>query len=89
MLTTSDGVALEAELDVPADAWAAVVLAHPHPLYGGSMRDGAPAILFERLPTEGVAALRFNFRGVGASGGVHDEAERIGDEVVALLRELR
>src|SRR5205823_6336811 len=50
-----------------------------HPLYGGSMRDGAPAVLFERLPREGIAALRFNFRGVGASGGPHDRggAERL------------
>jgi hypothetical protein len=56
-----------------------VVLAHPHPLYGGSMRTGVPAVLFERLPAMGIAALRFNFRGVEGSTGTHDRggAERL------------
>ena len=78
-MVTEDGLALEAEIDVPAGASAAVVLAHPHPLYGGSMRTGVPAALFERLPLEGVAALRFNFRGVEGSAGTHDRgvAERL------------
>lgn len=78
-LTTDDGVTLEAELDLPSDATAVVVLAHPHPLYGGSMRTGAPDALFRGLPQEGVGALRFNFRGVEGSRGVHDEgrAERL------------
>ncbi|HEX4904613.1 MAG TPA: hypothetical protein VFU93_04120 [Acidimicrobiales bacterium] len=78
-LTTDDGVTLEAELDLPAGVTAVVVLAHPHPLYGGSMRTGVPDALFRALPPEGVGALRFNFRGVEGSGGVHDEgvAERL------------
>jgi alpha/beta superfamily hydrolase len=70
-LTTSDGVELEAELEIPDGAIAVAVIAHPHPLYGGSMRDGMPAALFEHLPTQGIAALRFSFRGVEGSGGVH------------------
>jgi alpha/beta superfamily hydrolase len=78
-LAAADGVELEAELAAPDGAWAAVVLAHPHPLYGGSMRTGVPAALFEALPAAGVAALRFNFRGVEGSSGVHDHgvAERL------------
>ena len=78
-LTTDDGVTLEAELDVPANADLVVVLAHPHPLYGGSMRTGVPDALFRVLPSEGVGALRFNFRGVEGSDGVHDAgvAERL------------
>jgi uncharacterized protein len=78
-LPTSDGEHLEAEVDVPPGAVAAVVLAHPHPLYGGSMRGGAPAVLFDALPRAGVAALRFNFRGVEGSSGSHDRgaAERL------------
>jgi uncharacterized protein len=78
-LTTDDGVALEAELDVPDGATTVVVLAHPHPLYGGSMRTGVPDALFRALPTEGVGALRFNFRGVEGSAGTHDKggAERL------------
>jgi alpha/beta superfamily hydrolase len=88
MLRVADGVELEAEIDVPEGATAAVVLAHPHPLYGGSMRTGAPAALFESLPRAGVAALRFNFRGVEGSMGTHDRggAERL--DVVAAIDEL-
>jgi alpha/beta superfamily hydrolase len=43
------------------------------------MRTGAPAALFDSLPRAGVAALRFNFRGVEGSTGTHDGggAERL------------
>ena len=87
-VTTADGVDLEAELDLPDDAQAAVVLAHPHPLYGGSMRTGLPAALFELLPARAIAALRFNFRGVEGSGGSHDrgQAERL--DVAAAVQAL-
>ena len=70
-LATSDGLSLEAELCVPDEAWAAAVLLHPHPEHGGNMRSIVPGTLFSALPTAGVAALRFNFRGVGRSEGTH------------------
>jgi alpha/beta superfamily hydrolase len=73
VLTTADGVRLEAGTSVPPDPWAAAILAHPHPLHGGSMRTGVPAALFERLPAQGVACLRFNFRGVEGSDGTHGQ----------------
>jgi len=78
-LNTEDGVSLEAELAMPHGATAVVVLAHPHPLYGGSMRTGVPDALFRSLPDAGIGALRFNFRGVEGSGGSHDAggAERL------------
>lgn len=84
-LTTADGVDLEAEARVPPDAWAAAVLAHPHPLFGGSMRSIVPSTLFRALPDAGVACLRFNFRGVEGSAGTHGDgvAERL--DVVAAL----
>ncbi|HEX9530664.1 MAG TPA: hypothetical protein VF954_05970 [Acidimicrobiales bacterium] len=68
-LHTSDELALEAELSVPPDPRAAVVLAHPHPRQGGNMRSIVPGALFAALPGLGVAALRFNFRGVEGSEG--------------------
>jgi alpha/beta superfamily hydrolase len=72
-LPTSDGVLLEGELARPSDPpWAAAVLCHPHPQQGGNMRSIVPGTLFAELPAAGVAALRFNFRGVGASGGAYD-----------------
>ena len=64
-LTTADGLTLEGELAVPDEAWGAAVLAHPHPQYGGTMRSIVIGALFQALPEAGVAALRFNFRGVG------------------------
>lgn len=85
VLTAADGVRLEGERRVPAGAWGAAVLAHPHPLYGGDMRTNVPAALFDALPAAGVAALRFNFRGVGRSEGSHGggPAERL--DVVAAI----
>ena len=79
---TSDGLTLEAELCVPDDPWGAAVLLHPHPQHGGNMRSIVPGALFEALPKEGVAALRFNFRGVGASegafgGGLDERADAV------------
>ena len=78
-LDVADGTCLEAELDVPDDALAVAVLAHPHPLYGGSMDAGLVDELFRNLPARQVGALRFNFRGVGRSTGDHDggRAERL------------
>jgi uncharacterized protein len=70
-LTTSDGVSLEAESVLPPGAAVAIVLAHPHPLQGGSMRSLVTSELFRTLPEHGFAVVRFNFRGVEGSGGEH------------------
>ena len=70
-LRTSDGLALEAEEHWPADPTSLVVLAHPHPLQGGSMRSLVTSELFRGLPGGGAAAVRFNFRGVEGSEGEH------------------
>jgi hypothetical protein len=66
---------LEALLDTdPAmPLRAAVVLAHPHPQYGGTMQTKAVFQAAKGLSRIGCAVLRFNFRGVGASAGVFDE----------------
>jgi hypothetical protein len=70
-ITTADGVTLEAEVVVPQLPVAAVLLTHPHPLYGGSMRSLVTSELFRALPTHDFAVVRFNFRGVERSGGEH------------------
>jgi uncharacterized protein len=72
-LTTADDVTLVAELSMPSTTTrCGMVLCHPHPQYGGSMRSIVISELFDALPTQGVACLRFNFRGVEGSDGTHD-----------------
>ena len=51
-LEVTDGTRLEAEVDLPDDAVALAVLAHPHPLYGGSMDAGLIDELFHLLPRD-------------------------------------
>ena len=90
-LKTADGVTLEAELSIPAGPpRCGVVLCHPHPQYGGTMRSIVISALFDDLPLQGVACLRFNFRGVEGSEGTHDfgNLERVDAETaVAVLAE--
>jgi len=64
---------LEALLDVPEGTPRAVaVFGHPHPLHGGTMHTKALYQAAKAMPRIGVAALRFNFRGVGRSAGTFD-----------------
>lgn len=73
-LSTPDGVTLEAEQARPdGPIRAGVVLCHPHPQYGGTMRSIVISALFGALPADGALCLRFNFRGVEGSGGTHDQ----------------
>ncbi len=72
-MLTDDGLKLEAELAAAAVPRAAAVLCHPHPQYGGNMRSLVTSALFDALPSAGITALRFNFRGVeGSEGGFDD-----------------
>ncbi len=84
--------ALEARVRATADAERAVVLCHPHPLYGGTMHSAVVLAIAKILAEKGegrVAALRFNYRGVGESLGKY--AGGVGEtrDARAALRELR
>lgn len=72
---TSDGVTIEAEYRLSGDLCAIAVLSHPHPLYGGEMRNNVIQALFDSLPSNGIGAVRYNFRGVGNSAGKHGNGE--------------
>jgi hypothetical protein len=67
----SDGLMLEGILHRPAGTslYPAVAVCHPHPLYGGDMHNPVVVAICEGLCADGMGALRFNFRGVGGSGG--------------------
>ena len=56
-----------------APALGVAVIAHPHPLFGGTMDNKVVQTLARAFVACGWTAVRFNFRGVGASEGVHDE----------------
>ncbi len=65
-----DGLTLCGEICSPEGSiCGTVILTHPHPLYGGEMRNNVVGSLWRALPQDGLLALRFNFRGVGASEG--------------------
>jgi alpha/beta superfamily hydrolase len=67
---------LEAILKEPAEIRRGVALVcHPHPLGGGTMHNKVVFRVAAGLVDAGLAALRFNFRGVGASTGEHNEIE--------------
>ena len=66
-----------------------VVISHPHPLYGGEMRNQVVGIIQEVLAGKGWTTLRFNFRGVGRSQGEYDEGVGEQEDVRAAVRYLK
>jgi len=75
---------LEGVLEAPEMAKAPLpgaVICHPHPLYGGNMHNSVVKAVRNALIDEGLACLRFNFRGTGGSWGEHgngiDELEDV------------
>lgn len=61
------------------------VIAHPHPLFGGTMENKVVQTLARAFVQSGWVAVRFNFRGVGASEGTHDEGRGELDDMLALI----
>ncbi len=86
------GPSLEARVHVPVGALRAVVICHPHPLYGGSMHSPVPLAIAKELSDEArdrVAWARFNFRGVGTSEGTYDDGRGEADDVRAVIDHVR
>jgi len=63
---------MEAALRVAEGARTTAVVAHPHPLHGGTLHNPVVFHVERQLHGLGMTTLRFNFRGVGDSEGVHD-----------------
>jgi alpha/beta superfamily hydrolase len=80
---------LEAILMYPdAAPVAAGVVCHAHPLQGGIMHFKVVFRAAKALQRQGLAVLRFNFRGVGRSEGTHDQGRGEQDDVRAALGEM-
>jgi alpha/beta superfamily hydrolase len=88
---TADGLVLEGELAraEPGHATGAVVLCHPHPQYGGTMRSLVISVLFDELPAAGWSCLRFNFRGVESSQGEYGHGRGEALDVVGAIDALQ
>ena len=83
-----DGPALEARLAPVANPKGGFVVCHPHPLYGGDMDNPVVIRAAEVAQAAGCATLRFNFRGAGASEGVHDKGRGEQEDVRAAMAAL-
>jgi alpha/beta superfamily hydrolase len=82
----SAGAVLEGVAHLPdGNPFGAVVVCHPHPLYGGDMDNHVVLALCEAAVEAGLAALRFNFRGTGRSTGSHDQGRAEQEDVLAAL----
>lgn len=80
---------LEAILMYPdVEPVAAAVVCHAHPLQGGIMHFKVVFRAAKALQRQGLAALRFNFRGVGTSEGTHDQGRGEQEDVKAALGEM-
>jgi alpha/beta superfamily hydrolase len=88
-IPVSGGLTLEGALSLPPGAPAGVVVCHPHPRFGGDMDSHVVVTAVEACAGQGLATLRFNFRGVAESGGGWDEGRGERDDVRAALAHLR
>ncbi|MEW6073527.1 MAG: alpha/beta fold hydrolase [Planctomycetota bacterium] len=79
---------LEAPADLPRGPRAVAVLAPPHPLHGGSMKNSILHRAARALRAAGLVTLRIDFRGVGRSEGTHDGNGAEEEDVAAALDEL-
>jgi alpha/beta superfamily hydrolase len=82
--------AIEAALEEPEQdlGRACAIVAHPHPLYQGTMQNVVVVHCARGLADAGLPALRFNFRGVGKSEGEHADGIGEQDDVRAALAEI-
>ena len=80
--------AIEVLRDEPAAGTAprgTAVIAHPHPLFGGTMDNKVVQTLARAFVQAGWSTVRFNFRGVGGSEGAHDEGRGELADMLALV----
>ncbi|HEV7834008.1 MAG TPA: alpha/beta family hydrolase [Caballeronia sp.] len=83
---------IEVALDRPAGGTATrgiALVAHPHPLYGGTMDNKVAQTLARTLVQLGYITYRSNFRGVGETQGEHDNGTGERDDLLAVVAHMR
>jgi alpha/beta superfamily hydrolase len=81
---------IECAVDAPeGDVRGVAVVAHPHPLYGGTLDNKVAQTLARACVDLGYVAWRPNFRGVGASEGTHDEGRGELEDLAIVLEHAR
>jgi uncharacterized protein len=81
---------IECALDLPDTSPRGIALvAHPHPLYGGTMDNKVAQTLARAFVALGYATARMNFRGVGQSQGEHDAGNGETDDMALLLAHMQ
>jgi alpha/beta superfamily hydrolase len=88
--TNKSGIAgaagsIEIAVQQPPDARGVAVIAHPHPLFGGTMDNKVVTTLARAFVDAGIAAYRFNFRGVAGSHGEHDEGRGEAEDMLRVI----
>lgn len=87
LLQAGPAGALEVAIDRPADApRGTAVIAHPHPLFGGTLSNKVVQTLARACVATGWTAVRFNFRGVGQSAGVYDDGRGELDDLLSVVQ---
>ena len=84
--------AIEVAIDTPTGGAlpkGVALIAHPHPLFGGTLDNKVVQTLARAFTQCGWTAVRFNFRGVGGTQGVHDEGRGETEDLVAVAGQLR
>ncbi len=76
---------IEVAVDAPAEVKGLTLIAHPHPLFGGTMDNKVAHTLARTFRDLGYAALRANFRGVGKTSGTHDHGGAETDDMLEVL----
>lgn len=71
--------------DTPEGAHGLAIIAHPHPLFGGTNTNKVAHTLARTLCGLGYCALRPNFRGVGGTAGTHDHGDGESEDLLAVI----
>jgi alpha/beta superfamily hydrolase len=80
---------IEVAASVLSSPRALAVVCHPHPLYGGTMDNKVVTTVARAFNEAGATTFRFNFRGVGATEGTHDEGRGETEDALAVIAHAR